>query len=49
MKLWYDDKKIPTWAEWLAVIVVGILFGLLFAVGILGISLGNYFASLFNI
>jgi uncharacterized protein involved in cysteine biosynthesis len=47
MKLWYDDKKIPTWVEWLAVLIVGILLGLIFALGLLGITFGNFLASLF--
>jgi hypothetical protein len=47
MKLWHADKKIPTWVEWLAVLIVGILFGTLFAIGLLGISLGSFLASLF--
>jgi hypothetical protein len=48
MKLWYDDKKIPTWVEALIAIVLGITFGLMFGIGVLGISLGQYVLSLFN-
>lgn len=47
MKLWYDDKKIPTWVEWLAVLILGILLGTIFALGLLGVSIGNFLASLF--
>ena len=47
MKLWYDDKKIPTWFELLAVLIVGILLGTIFALGLLGVSLGYFLASIF--
>jgi len=29
MKLWYDDKKIPAWVEWVAVVVVGFIFAMM--------------------
>jgi hypothetical protein len=48
MKLWYDDRKIPVWVEWLAVIAVGLLFGLLFAIGFLGISFGYILTSILS-
>jgi hypothetical protein len=48
MKLWYDDKKIPTWVEALIAVVLGITFGLMFGIGVLGISLGQFVLSLFN-
>jgi hypothetical protein len=30
MKLWYDDKKIPLWVEWLAVVATGFILAVLF-------------------
>lgn len=30
MKLFYDDKKIPLWIEWVAVAVTGFLLAVLF-------------------
>lgn len=47
MKLWYDDKKIPAWVEFLGAIFLGAVFGILFAIGVLGISFGNLLASFF--
>jgi hypothetical protein len=34
MKLFYDDKKIPMWVEWLAVVVVGVVFSVILVVSI---------------
>jgi hypothetical protein len=39
MKLWYDDKKIPMWVEWLAVIVVAVFGGICFGFILLGYNL----------
>jgi high-affinity Fe2+/Pb2+ permease len=48
MKLWYDDKKIPTWVEVVCVVVFAVVLGLMFSLGVLGISLGQFVLSLFN-
>lgn len=29
MKLWYDDKKIPQWVEYLAVVVLGVVLAVI--------------------
>jgi len=42
MKLWYDDKKIPMWVEILAVVVVGVFFGVCVALMLLGYNLAHY-------
>ena len=34
MKLFYDDKKIPMWVEWLAVVVVGVVFAVILVASI---------------
>jgi hypothetical protein len=39
MKLWYDDKKIPMWVEWLAVLVVAVIGGICFGLILLGYNL----------
>lgn len=48
MKLWYDDKKISVWVEILTAVIFGIVLGLMFGLGVLGISLGQFVLSLFN-
>jgi hypothetical protein len=30
MKLFYDDKQIPMWAEWLAVVLTGVILSAIF-------------------
>lgn len=34
MKLFYDDKKIPQWVEYLAVVVIGVVLAGLFVASI---------------
>jgi len=34
MLKYFDALEIPAWAEWLSVIVMGIVFGCMFAFGI---------------
>lgn len=29
MKLWYDDKKIPSWVEYLAVVALGVVLAVI--------------------
>lgn len=48
MKLWYDDKKISVWVEILSAVILGIVLGLMFGLGVLGVSLGQFVVSLFN-
>jgi hypothetical protein len=42
MKLFFDETKIPKWAEWLAVIVAGVLFGLAVGLIMLGYNLADW-------
>lgn len=39
MKLWYDDKKIPMWAEWLTVFAVAVVAGVCIGFILLGYNL----------
>jgi len=48
MKLWYDDKKVSVWVEILSAVILGIVLGLMFGLGVLGVSLGQFVVSLFN-
>ena len=34
MKLWYDDKKIPTWLELIGLVVLAVVLGCMFALSI---------------
>jgi hypothetical protein len=42
MKLFFDDKEIPKWAEWIAVIVAGVFFGLAVGLMMLGYNLAEW-------
>jgi hypothetical protein len=42
MKLFFDDKQIPYWVEWLAVAIVGVAFGAIMGLIILGYNLAHW-------
>ena len=44
MKFWYDDKKTPNWLEVLALVFIAVVLGGMVALGLLGISIGQFFA-----
>ena len=42
MKFFFDDKKIPYWAEWVAVAIAGAIFGVAIGLIMLGYNLAHW-------